>query len=643
MFVSSLLTGSNTHTYYMNFPNELRHRKIVAYVLAAILALFMVSSPFEMMPQLTDNGPTWLGIDCSFEMVMNYILHHKMVWGKDITTTYGPLACLSNRVLWGIPKGYALLFDAFLAINFWFVFRRFLMQHHLILGTCFLFIVSLLLNAYFGSATAFLLMFFSLFWMHEYVWKSHFGAIVMSSVCVTLCFYMKLNTAFFAVLFFIANLANLYYSGKIPRRQLLLSVLLLLLCLYIPAIYLHVSLPGYIRGGFYIMSGYNELMYLNEKHPGIEVWVRIGLGLVALFFTWQLLRLFREKRWPDLCWSLICLCFVFLTWKQSVLRNDRQHLSEFFSTTALVFLIGNMSAGFEKKKAHYVLAGLVLAALFAGKMQFSTPADLIKDRFTSVPQYIRQVRNYNGTDYQTLAGKRKIPAPLLQQIGRQTIDVFPWDVEYLIQNKLNYLPRPDFQSYMVYNPALQWLNYESYVHNPPQYILYDYDAIDERYPFNDEGITNAFIAGSYSIVDTFTSNERLRLLLKKMPRVAPVNATMVRQLTFGSNDIVDVTGLDFVRISLPYSLRGKLRAFLYKPSELKVQLITRQGEWKTYRTSLSQLGSFIYTGKYIGNTRDFIHLIRGEKEALSDIVKIRLEHYGRSFSDKAVLTGYVFR
>lgn len=223
----------------------------MAYVLAALLALFMVSSPFEMIPGLTDTGPTWMGIDCSFEMVMNYILHHKMVWGKDITTTYGPLACLSNRVLWGIPKGYALLFDAFMVLNFWFVFKRFLTQHRLALGAGFLFIISLLLNGYFGSATAFILMFFSLFWMHEYARKPHFLAIVMSSVCVVLCFYMKLNTAFFAVFFFIANLANLHYSGKMPRLQLCLSVLLLLLCLYIPAIYLHVSLPDYIRGGLH--------------------------------------------------------------------------------------------------------------------------------------------------------------------------------------------------------------------------------------------------------------------------------------------------------------------------------------------------------------------------------------------------------
>ncbi|HEY1032647.1 MAG TPA: hypothetical protein VGD89_12800 [Flavipsychrobacter sp.] len=96
-------------------------------IVAAILAIFMLNTPFAVHPELVDKGPSWLGLDVSWQMTLNYALKEKWVWGKDIVYTYGPLGFLSTRIGWGIPAWLFFVFDVFLVANFFFVFRDFLL------------------------------------------------------------------------------------------------------------------------------------------------------------------------------------------------------------------------------------------------------------------------------------------------------------------------------------------------------------------------------------------------------------------------------------------------------------------------------------------------------------------------------------
>jgi hypothetical protein len=209
--------------------NQFLEKKIVLSAIALAFAFFLFTVPFSIVPWLVDSGPTWLGLDCSFQLTMNYALYHKMEWGEEIIATYGPLAFLCNRVMWGVSKEFVLFFDLFMLFNFGVVFRKFLLEHNKIFAFCFLFTTLLILNIHTGSTAAFLMFFFSIYWMYDYDQRTHFFSIVISSICIAFCFYMKLNAALFTILFFLTTLANLSYFNKISKLHLLLSIIALFL------------------------------------------------------------------------------------------------------------------------------------------------------------------------------------------------------------------------------------------------------------------------------------------------------------------------------------------------------------------------------------------------------------------------------
>jgi hypothetical protein len=67
-------------------------------------------------------------------------------------------------------------------------------------------------------------------------------------------------------------------------------------------------------------------------------------------------------------------------------------------------------------------------------------------------------------------------------IGRDPVDVYPWEVSTVWANNLNWRPRPVFQSYAAYTPLLDDLCADLY-RDParaPRYILYSHAATDQQ-------------------------------------------------------------------------------------------------------------------------------------------------------------------
>jgi hypothetical protein len=622
--------------------NTLFDKNYIRVILAGGFALFLLPVPFSIIPWLTDNGPSWLGVDCSFHMTMNYALNHKFIWGSDLIATYGPLAFLSNRVLWDIPKEYVLFFDLFLLFNFWHVFQDFISRNRSVGSLLVLTLIILLLNVHPGSTTSFIIFFFSIYWLWKDFRKQSFYSLLMSCVCISLCFYMKLNTSIFALLVFITHLINGYIFKSMVGRRCIAALLILCITIYLPSIWLSVDIVAYIIGGLHILSGYNDIMYLNENHVTIEAWVWISYFALQIYFIWQIWMHFKCKEFSKIFYLLLALMYIFLSFKQSMLRNDMQHLYEFSGSAVMVLFLANPAIkSIQKTKSQQIPFAILLVLLLIVKLQVESVSNLISSRFSAPVKYFKDYSIATTNDYFVHANKRQIPQRLLQEIGDETIDIFPWDTQYLLQNKLNYLPRPAFQSYQVYNSFLQNANYESYVHNSPHFIVYDYDAIDNRYPLNEEGITSTFITANYTLSDTFTSNGRLRLLLERNSKVSPVEFTKSKEFASNIHEEIDVSEFDFIKVSLRHHARSKIQSLLYKPSELKIHYILDNGSSFTYKTSPALLESFVHTGKFTENTSDFAQLLC-QKNSLKNVVYIKLEDSGLAFENVINIIGYKY-
>ena len=89
---------------------------------------------------------------------------------------------------------------------------------------------------------------------------------------------------------------------------------------------------------------------------------------------------------------------------------------------------------------------------------------------TNKLKYFKQLNGFSKISGMYLfPNNNKLPDDILTIIGKSTIDTFPWNIHMLIENNLNYSPRPVLQSYSSYTKQLEELNFNFYNFNliPP--------------------------------------------------------------------------------------------------------------------------------------------------------------------------------
>lgn len=591
-------------------------------IVAALLAVHMFTFPFADELVLTHEQGK--GLD-SWKSALSYLPLTGKTWGTDIIFTYGPLGFLSSRIGWGISGWVFLLFDLFIIVNFFFIFRDFILQSgQKLLAFLILFCLIGVMTTFFGADLSFVLSFFALYWMYKSYGKPRAGYFAMIILLVTLSFFIKLNTGLVILVLLMAHLFNLAWFKKISYLKAAIIALLTAAAIFLSAALLHVSVASYIKGSMEMIKGYNDIMYLTEAHRREAFFVSfIFYAMLALYLGYAYL-LIRKKQFGEVIFCLLCLLYIFILRKQSVIRNDVEHLSEFFLCAPLLLLIGNLfTLNGRVRKLSLAVIGLFTLVVMFIKTYDGPLYKPFARRFTNGLAYVRQAEAYDPQVHLLQRDKRYIPAGVLQKIGQETVDIFPWDAEYAFQNRLNYAPRPIFQSYSAYTPYLQQKNYEFYLRDAPRFVLYDYEAIDGRHPFNDECILNLFLVKNYSIVDSFFSNERPYLLLKKNAVVTPLDQKKIKETGSFLNSEIDVAGSSFVRIDLRPSLKGKILSIWSRPSEVFIEYKAPEGGWRRYKTSGQLLAGGVLTGKNLFTDADFSQLF-SPGNALPEVKTIRI-------------------
>ncbi len=600
-------------------------KKNLWYFIAALLAILMVITPLSLHLVLNDKGPTWLGLDVSWQMTMNYALIHKMVWGKDVIFNYGPLAFLSTRLSWEISKWTFIVFDLFLLLNYFFVFADFLKRTtNKPLAVIILVIIPLLIEPFIGADLAWLILFFIIYWMYKTFYDQHYVYLTILTLLVILAFYIKMNTGLIAVIFLIAHLVNLRLAGKIDLVKLLYVLVLFSVLITLSSFLLHVSILSYIHGGSEMIKGYNAVMYLNENHAGVENSLSIMFYIMLLLLLFRLFITFKNKDYSRILFLLVSIVYIFSLQKQSVLRNDVQHLYEYFSFAPLILLCWHPLAN---KKIEKMILSLTLIIFIFALFITSKNKNLlatISNRYKGPFVYMNNIKHYNDNNMLNQKDKRYIPQRVLDKILHNTVDIFPWDDAYLLENNLNYSPRPIPQSYAAFTEDLEQANYNFYASKAPEFVIYDYDAIDERYPFNDESLVNMFIGNNYTCVDTFTSNERMRLVLQKKAVINPVQLNMWKKENINITHSIPTDHASFLKLDINYTLSGFLKSFWGKTPPIKITYQAIDGQSLTCKTSKELLKTGIFAGNIITDNNEFRTFITSH-ETLQPVKEILLE------------------
>ncbi|MBS1774338.1 MAG: hypothetical protein JST82_15890 [Bacteroidetes bacterium] len=585
--------------------------------IAFLLAIHMVNFPFVCYPDVVNHGPSWYGLDVSWQMTLNYAKVSKWVWGKDIIYTYGPLGYLATRMGWGISKWVFLLFDIFIVFNLYHIFKDFLrIAADKLIAIILLVMVSLTVEPGYGSDLSWAVMMFSFYWMYKSFNEPKYIYFIMACLQIILCFYIKLNAGLVGIVILGGHLLNLLIFKKIKLLKAVIVICGLSAAILITSIILHVSLPAYFKGAVEIIKGYNDIMYLEMD---TTTWLEVNVTLLfygfVIFYGISAIALVVRKDYQRLYYVCIAMLYTFLLRKQSILRNDEIHYFEFFSYSTLIFLPAYFIDMFDKKQKP-VIAGVLVLSIVSLSYTSQRPMRSINDaamrRYANQREYVTNFFNYNNPPFLNNRHKRYIPGRVLDSIGKKTVDIFPWDTEYLLENGLNYKPRPVFQSFSAYTNYLAQANYDSYEKNAPEYVIYDYESIDGRYPYNDDILVNYFIYKNYTFADSFTSNDRWRTLLKKKPVTAPIELVVPKEATGEINKEIPVDWVMMLRMDLKYNLAGKLQSFFYRAPLVTLKMKRNNGHWVSYKVSAELLKAGVMVDRWVISNSDYVKYMQNK-------------------------------
>lgn len=206
----------------------------------------------------------------------------------------------------------------------------------------------------------------------------------------------------------------------------------------------------------------------------------------------------------------------------------------------------------------------------------------------------------------------KLSPDLLQLIGKNSIDIYPYNNEYAFANRLNYKYRPLFQNYMTLTPKLDAMNqafFESA--ERPQFVLWTagiacssadcdpFEAFDGKYALNEDPFTTSAILLNYHVVKTGTGKGGVPLvLLEKNEASKQYQETALNaqdNLEFGKWYKVPKgpDGMLKIKPEFKFTWYGRAKNLLFRGSILKVRYKFASGALREYRANILNAGSGI--------------------------------------------------
>ncbi|MBP8157725.1 MAG: hypothetical protein KAX93_05045 [Flavobacterium sp.] len=580
---------------------------IVGSIISLIAAYFLFPSNFEMaIYPIQTSEYLWASLDPSWVSGLNYISIKNLIWGKDFVFTLGPLSYLTTRVGWGHEKIGFILFDLFCFLNFFIVFlTTYLKSKNKRVTAILILAIAIVLPPYLGSLYAFVLLSFLLFWIKESLEGRNHLAYFFQTIILVLLFYIKFNTGLISFVLFFSAIAYKLIFKKDKPLFLMGYGLLPLILIYFTAIPLHVDIPNYIKYATYIVSGYNDIMYLERSFGDRHLFAIIGLLIPTGILFNKIVKDGKANLTRNIFILFLFSVSGYVLFKQSFVRADEGHMREFYYCILLmVFCITDFHLTLKNKYKYGMLFTLIVIPLyFVNKMDPNAFA--VKEK-TSKTNYVDGLQNFTSTSgFKLFPNNNQLPENIKKVIDNHTIDIYPWNTQLLLENNLNFTPRPIFQSYTVYTPELEEKNFEHYNSDKaPRFMLYDFGSIDDRYPLFDEPKLNLLLTSNYTCKDTLVLNNRLNLLLEKTKDKKIKLVQTKEYAMYMDSPLIPKEGV-YYKVFLYRNVLGDFVSLVNHAPEISLAVVTNDGNSRHYKTSKGLLESGLFGTQHITTTQDF--------------------------------------
>lgn len=371
-----------------------------------------------------------------------------------------------------------------------------------------------------------------------------------------------------------------------------------------------IALPLYFSSMLPIISGYTEAMAIGGIKSEIIYYI-----VVSLILLWVI---FKEERSDATIRIVALLMFAvafFLSFKGGFVRHDGHAI---ISGTVIVLTGLLVASAYGSSRSLSALFVAFFVWLYIDSLYIKTSPQGFLDnvektykkswyglnlRFKDKEEL---VRDYNETIARIHA---KSDFPKLQG----TTDIYSYDQSYLLASGNIWNPRPIFQSYSVYTPALAEKNREHLIgSNAPDNLIFKVQTIDGRLPQMDDGASWPVILSSYApdrMMDDY-------LLLRKKKINQDLSPTVVSKEKYAFGNVVAIPDGKkpvFLKVYIKPSFIGKIANTLFKPSQLWITINLENGSSRNYRMISGMIETGVLLSPLVENTQEFGILFGGAK------------------------------
>lgn len=588
-----------------------RFRRITGTLSHLLLALAALAAVILLVPVRGRMPGT--SLDDSWVYALNHALAERIEFGRELVFTLGPLAPVFTKsfhpATWAFAIGWAtVLAGCYVALLFYVSRVRPLLGPSL-----FVLVAAFISNDWNASFMAFpILAAGALCTSLSSPVRPKWLAELPLAIAVTLgsAILLLMKGSFLPACLVTVGV---WTGVAILRRRVALAVALpLLLSFFTLALWLWsrqplASLPDYLLNSLPIISGYTEAM--SAGGPALEFIVYLLVaGVIVLVLVPTS---FGSEQWPRWAYLACIACALLLAFKAGFVRHDDHAL-----TAAYVLLIAALvsspwrARGPAALAPAFALAGsLYIASGHSNVMPRELGNRLVRWASDGLGDLVRlpgsQARLNAAYEKAMTAIADRSPIPYGD--GRPA-DIYSYKQTDLIAQGWNWRPRPVFQSYSVYTPSLNEMNRDFLLSDrAPQTIFYASQPIDNRYAAQEDSLSLPVLLSLYRPIrrlpDGFLELERELEGNQTPPSLKPISHAAVR---LGQTVPVPPSreGLAvFVRATLRKSLVGSLKAIVFKPAELRLEVRMQDGQLHNSRL-IAQIAAsgFVLSPDVTGST-----------------------------------------
>jgi hypothetical protein len=600
-------------------------------------------------------NPVEIGLDNSWLFGLYAAFDKNLQFGKDVIITFGPLGFLFlplfyNLKLWFISIIVNFIIHiVFISIFFKYYFDSIKKKIFFVPLIIIPFLPQLTIDykiLFIGITLMLMLInekpvlniFFYLLTINIIL---AFGALIKFSI-----FIMNIYLLFILLIYF-------FYNKKITN--MLFLVFSYVLSIIVVWLLLNQSIENiyyYISNGMEISTGYNDSMAIWPSMPWKNILMIFISILMFVIISIEIVLSLIKKNFVALMCNLLIGGIGFFIYKHGIVRQDDSHVFIFymFLTLLLLMYFYHNQVYFSNypilKKVNISI--FVIIYFLSGFLFYKNFTSII-DNFNLSSKARTIVAISNTHDAIILNSKEKIKKhfiineDVIKKIANKKVDIIPEDISLAYGYEFNWKPRPIFQSYTAYSVKLDEINslhFKNVSDVSPDYLLYRYNSIDNRYPLFDEPLTLMKIIENYS-------NEEISndfLILRKNLKSEIIKNVLLEKKESKFGQYIEIPYQKdvpvFASIQIEANIIGKIVKFLYKPSLVYIKFKLKNNHTtKKYRLIINNLENGILVSDYVENLGDLQSLILQDKTNLKKITGIIIEpNHLFYFNDKINIT-----